>query len=737
MSADHPQPLPPPVHPGQYPPPPAVRADSEWADAIDTTAAPAPSRLSPQRILTFLRSLWWIPTLTLLIAAGGAAAYVRTIPATYISRSLMWETVKLRLPEGSLFTEDVQNFLGTQTELLKSRTLRDLAIARLRANPTNHIPLGPDREPLFVDVRVAGGAKSSVFRLEATTSDPNYARSYLDALMAVYLEYKRNIRKVVSGDTLASITEQVQRAERDLKVEQDALTAFQRTNNLAILEEEGRIAGGYLARLNTQLSDYQLEAKLLDAMARGGAAAGVQGTNVPSNVIEAALGSSAGGSADTTARQTAINDLELLKMQRERLGRYLRPKHPKMVRLNADIERGEKLMGLFRRQTREQLVASRDALRLKIENVGASIHEWEGKVVQANGRISEAEALRVKVQRAQSVFDRLALLLQNVGISRNIDQETLSILEDAGAAQRTYSRETRLLGLAAAGGLGLGLGIVLLAAFRDDRLLSSAEVVEQIGAPVLGQVPKLRGLKTRPNLALASTSHGDEPNGLYAYAESFRSLRSALFFMPTGGDRPRVILVTSAQPNEGKSTIAASLAETLAKAGSRVILVDADLRKGGPRKLKTSPPGPGLAEALQDPAALPSILASTAGDNPALLSRGAAAAGAADLLVSDALDDVLSQLRRAYDYVVIDCSPLFAADDTAALAPKVDGTLLVVRRRFSGAAPVREALDQLLRRNVRVLGVVLNEVDASTKSYYYYKYDGYDSAPKRRKEAVK
>ena len=130
----------------------------------------------------------------------------------------MWETVKLRLPEGSLFAEDVQNFLGTQTELLQSAALRDLALARLRATGTNvAVPLGKDGQPLPVHVRVTGSAKSSVFMLEATSSHAAYTQDYLDALMNVYLEYKRNIRKLVSGDTLASITAQVQRQEQELK----------------------------------------------------------------------------------------------------------------------------------------------------------------------------------------------------------------------------------------------------------------------------------------------------------------------------------------------------------------------------------------------------------------------------------------------------------------------------------------------------------------------------------------
>src|SRR5262249_36957769 len=108
-------------------------------------------------------------------------------------------------------------------------------------------------------------ARSSVFLLEASGPNIAYVEAYLNALMQVYLEYKTKVRAQVSGFTLASISEQVQKAERDLKEEQDSLLAFQRTNNLTILQEEGAVSGGYLARLKTQLSDFQLEDRLLKA----------------------------------------------------------------------------------------------------------------------------------------------------------------------------------------------------------------------------------------------------------------------------------------------------------------------------------------------------------------------------------------------------------------------------------------------------------------------------------------
>ena len=701
--------------------PPALRPDVQMMSPMEDDAAPG-SPFPVQRLLAFLLKYWWLPVLTLVIGLGAAAGFVLSEPPTFTSKARMWETVKLHLPESALFAEDVQNFLGTQTELLQSATLRELALARLRASSNNvAIPLGKDREPLPVTIRVAGGAKSSVFTIEATASQAAYTQAYLDALMEVYLEYKKNIRKVVSSDTLASITEQVERTERDLDGAREALLAFQRTNHMAILQQEGTVAGGYLATLKTKLSDYQLEDRLLQAIVSEHKQGPGADTDANLDGVEAATTmDSPSATGAPSERQSASKELELLQMERAKLSQNLRPKHPKIVKLDKDIERAQKLIEIFRRQSRDQVASSRQALQLKMENVAALIKEWEGKVVEANTRLAEAERVKLNVQRLQSVDDRLVMMMQNVGISRNIDQETLATLEYAAVAKRSYSKEISQLALGGAGGLALGLGLILLMVLRDDRFGSVAEVDAKLSQVIVGQVPEVRRLKGETAFPLLKMN-----DSRHAYAESFRGLRSALAFMGTETERPKVVLITSAVPNEGKSTVAANLARALALGGARVLLVDGDLRKGTLHKLMGLPCEPGLAEALRAPEELEKAIQTNCWPNLSFLSRGSSPGHCGDLLMGSSFKQVLDQLRERFDYVLINSSPVFAADDAATLAPRVDGTLFVVRSRFSRARPVRDALELLYQRNARVLGVIFNQADASSRSYYYHKYADY------------
>ncbi len=670
-----------------------------------------------QRFFVFLRKYWWVPVLTLLLASGAAIGFMVWTPPVYVSSAAMWETEKLHLSEGALFTEDATTYIGTQIELLKSARMGQAALERLRASGSNGVPLGKDGLALQATLNFKEAPKSTVFVITASSADPAFSQNYLDALMSGYLEYKKTVRKLVSGETAASISAQVEALERDLKSAQDELTVFQRTNNLAILQEEGTIAGGYLEKLQTDLSDLQLQSQLLKAIAveqKGDMPAINSSGRDPVDLIKN-LGAT-GPSAANSAQLTPYQEVELLKIQREKLSKYLRPKHPKIAALDAEIARGEKLIELFRGQNHDQLLASQEAVNMKMTNVLASIKDWEGKVTESSSRIAEAERLKQNVTRSQSLYDRLATLLQNVDITRNTDLETLAILEPASPAKRTYSQWIKAGALALFGGLALGAGIVFLIEKRDDRFTSATEVNSTLGDAVVGLLPEVTRKGKDPMRLLESD------DSRHGYAESFRRLRSGLLFLATGGERPKVLLITSAMPGEGKSTVAANLARALVLSGSRVLLVDGDLRRGGLHRLLKMQGEPGLAELLRQACEADKVIQRDSLPNFAFVSRGSNPGNPGDLFLGSGLDQVLARWRREFDYVVIDSSPLFAADDASCLAPKVDGTLFVVRRGHSSARAVSEALDLLAQRQARVLGVVFNGADASARSYYYDKF---------------
>jgi capsular exopolysaccharide synthesis family protein len=688
-----------------------VAAFSEAAPA----AASSPFRM--ERLLVFLRRYWWIPALTTALGLAAALEYIRWAPPSYTSRASMWETEKLRLPDGGLFTGDAQNYFGTQIELLRTGELSERAIKHLQEAGTN--VLDKDGKPFETKLVISQVPRSSILLVDVSSTDAVFSQAYLRALLNEYLDFKKNLRKSVSDDTLASISEQVIRLERELKTEQDALTSFEKTNNLAVLQEEATGAAGYLAKLDTQLSDSELQLKLLGT---NSFAPPASQDNDSSAGLRGLSGSDENSSSGQAAGlRSADREISVLKLERDKLSQSLRPKHPKMIKLDAEIERAQRLSELWHSQSKEQLDATRQNLQTRISELREAVQEWEGKVMKANEGIAEADRLKLNVSRVEGVYDRLLGMLQNIDINRNIDQETLSVLQPASSAWRSRKQaETEALEMVI-GGLFLGLAIVAFITWRDDRFATLMEVNEKYADVIVGQVPEVPRLKALGDSSALLKLEDDRP----IYAESYRNLRSALLFMPNAGERSKVILITSAMPHEGKSTIAANLARTMAMGGSRTLLIDADLRRGYLHKMLNMKRDPGFGDLLRSPEIFPDVVQSNCMPNLSFISRGSDISRPGDLLVGSTLDLLLAKLRENFDYVLVDTSPVFAADDATTLAPRVDGTLFVVRNRFSRSGMVRQALALLCRRQAKILGVVVNGADTKEQSYYYYKHSEY------------
>jgi succinoglycan biosynthesis transport protein ExoP len=555
-----------------------------------------------------------------------------------------------------------------------------------------------------VEIMVFASPKNAIYTIEARSSNPAFTTLYLKALMERYLEYRRDIRARVSSDTLASIADQMEKLERELKASQMKLEDYEKTNNFAVLQEESTVEAGYLAKLKTELSDLQLQLKLLDDTAQSLAVTQPGATNSADSMLENLRATDAGSAA---GRLDAARQIELLKAERAKLSLRLRPQHPKIIKLDEDIARSQKLLDVFSRQNQEQINALRDTLQLKINNVQTFIKDWEGKLSVSSALLAEASGLKTKIAHKQAIYDQLVAMRQNMDISRNIGQETLEILDPASSAKRSYKEAWMMLTQAGFIGLALGCAIIFLITLRDDRFNSMVEVTESFGDNVVGQVPEMPELATPGSTPLA------------------------LLYLAVDGKRPRVLLVTSAVPNEGKSTVATNLARAMALGGSKVLLVDADLRKGHIHEKLALKSKPGLSELLRQSAAagqladLQDFLQPTDLDDFLFLSRGKICHSPGDLFLNPVFDQFLEQARTKFDYVIIDSSPVFAADDSSTLAPKVEGTLFVVRNQFSNARAVREALNLLFQRQARVLGLILNRADSKDRSYYAYKYADY------------
>jgi capsular exopolysaccharide synthesis family protein len=624
-------------------------------------------------------------------------------------------SIKLNIAEGSVYTEEFSNFLGTQVALMQSGVVLNRAHARVTTQK-------PELRMQPVGLKVTVSPKTTIFVLQATGGDPEYARAFLQACMEEYIALKKEMRTQTSDTTVAGLTEEVIRLEKDLRNADAELLEFQSTNTVLLSQEQGNSAGNYLAALNQRLAARKSEYDLLQMLtvdqnldrqqAAGGAVLPANGATDTSPA--------AGGERKDEDYFRAKQQLLLLQAEQEELGRYLRTNHPKMIAMNEEIVRREQLLKIFRLQSAEQLESKKASLALEIQNLEKDVKRWDAKTLEIQAKVAEYQRLKGNSQRIQALYDRLLATMQTLDVNKEISPESVTILDQASQAFRDQSGVWKQVAVGSLVGVGLSVLLLLLINRLDDRMISIAELKELFDEEVLGRIPRVTSRGSKREVALIGPE--DERHN---FVEAYRNLRSSLLYMAEPGAGPKILLVTSSVPNEGKSLTSANLSITMASTGSRVLLVDADLRKGALHTRFGVAPRPGLTEVLGQGLNLEEAVQATKFPNLSLLPRGTFAPNAGELLISNATKEFLRDAAAKYDYVILDTVPVMAADDVTSLAPHVDGVIFVIRAEFTSARVARAALYSLYQRQVRVLGLAFNSARPSFEDYYYYRYKGY------------
>ena len=669
------------------------------------------------RYKSLLLRRWWIPVLTICLGLFVEAFLIYQTPPQFQSTSKMMMAGKMNIAQGAVYSEDSVNFYGTQIQLMQSAEVRHSAESLVRSSH-------PELQPVPVEIFVIQKPRTSIFDLSGVGSEPQYTQAFLNAVMQKYIDFKKGMREDRSHEVTTGITEQLISTEKELRTAEDEMLEFQKQNNIGFIQEDSTSAAAYLVKLNQQYAQLKTEYDLLNLL------------DLDQNLDRAQSKMEAVGSQGSDNQQglpfsdvgpeadylKAKQQVQLLKAERETLAKDLRPNHPKIIKLKDEITKQEKLIDLFRADTLERLKTRRESIGKQMENLQGNIKEWEAKALDLSQRLAQFNRIKGKADRLKTLYDRLMNNVRDIGVSQVVGgEDQVSIMEMATApiSVRPGLIKSLLIGF----GIGAlaGLAILLLLDRIDDRMASFSEFQHHFSENVLGQIPKE---KTKGKVDLLQPD-----DSRHVFAESYRNIRSSIFFMPYEGPRPKSFLVTSAVPSEGKSTVSANLAITMALSGARTLLIDCDLRRGGIREAFGIDSKIGFSEVLKGEVNWREVVVPTAYDTLFVLPRGKTLGQPSEHLLRDSTDAILKEIYQHYDYVIIDSSPILAADDTTSLAPKIDATIFVVRLSYTSARLTKKALELLYNRQVNVPGVILNFVDTSLPEYYYYQYSEYYSTP--------
>jgi capsular exopolysaccharide synthesis family protein len=303
----------------------------------------------------------------------------------------------------------------------------------------------------------------------------------------------------------------------------------------------------------------------------------------------------------------------------------------------------------------------------------------------------------------------------------------ITILDGASPPVRigTNLKQKIILGFLV--GLLLGLGGAFFLEYLDQTIKSATDIERAVGTPVLGLIPqesKLSDGKSGRPIVVLSALSPDDPA-----VEAYRALRTNVTFV--GAEKPlQFIAVTSPGPGEGKSTTAANLAMTLAQSGSRTLLVDGDMRRPLQHKAFGLVQDPGITDVLVGSATTREAIRPGVAENLDVLPSGVLPPNPSELLGSGAMKALVTELRREYDYIVIDTPPVLPVTDAAIIATVADGTILVVKSGETEESAIQRAVEQLTRVRARIAGAVLNGI--TPRHDHYYTYYSYRREPETR-----
>ena len=570
--------------------------------------------------------------------------------------------------------------------------------------------------------------RTNIFTVTGNGSNPQYTQKFVDTVVDEFLKWRYENRKGQGEQVGSSLSDQEAQIRKELEQNKVKLQEFTEKNSMQFWTEQQNKAVAYLLGLKNQKTQLHDEFQRLQNL-------------TPDELLQSAAApppmnkQPSGGNAALSPKQEAtfnsglyteyIQASQLLFQRQadyEEWKAVWKPAHPKLKAIVADMEKLQRQINIIKEQNANMVKARVAAISAELKSLEVSLTEWDAKVLEASRKDAEYQTLQSNVTRTQSQLEKLLADIRGItgGVKSSIDP--LQVMQKATSPKPIPPGTLKHLLIGLIGGFIVGSIILIVLDRADDRLSSSTEMLEHFSESILGQIPNVA--ETRGTSGLPLLQEEDER---YTYAEAFRSLRSSLIFMPNQTEL-KTILITSAIPNEGKSTIASNLAVTMAAAGARVLLVDADLRRGDLAQLFDIDGKVGLTDILRGEHHWKSAVLQTKYATLSLIPRGPVTNQSGELLLRPILVSLLDEFKAAYDLVIFNTAPILAADDTPTLAPNFDGTLMVVRAQFTSARLTKNSLNALYQRQVNVLGLILNAVDVETPDYYYYRYNQYYAA---------
>src|SRR5229473_2205487 len=580
-------------------------------------------------------------------------------------------------------------------------------------------------------LRVALSPNTRIIEVHYRSGDPQMAANVVNTLMQTYVE--NNFKSRFESTMQASDWLNKQLVDLQMKVEtsQEKLVRYQREHEILGIDEKQNITTSKLDELNKALTAAESERMDKESVYRI-----VQSGDADTIASAATLLDAAGtGAQSGTGLLEGLRAKEAdVRIQAAELSTQFGPSYPKVAQLNNQLKEIDAQILLETKKVAGKIRGQYMAA-LQRENM---LHDALEKQKQEANKLNESaiqySILKRDLESYRQLYEGLMEKMKQAGVSAGLKSNNFRIVDVARVPTSPIEPNIpRNLAFAFMLGLTSGVGLAFLLEGLDNTVRTTEQAQMISGLPPLGMIPMgsrtARDGANSKRLVIATSNEAVElvtqvrPQS--QMAESYRALRTSLLLSNLGAP-PKVIMITSALPQEGKTTTSINCAVVLAQKGIRVLLIDADLRRPSIHKTLGMGPRSGLSNVLTGSATLQQAISrSPMLPNLAVLPAGTPPPNPAELLASSNMRDVLEELRGQYDHIVLDTPPTLSVTDAVVLSPRADAIVLVIRSGQTTKHALRRSRDVLLQVNAKVSGVLLNAVDLSSPDYYYYyEYNG-------------